>query len=82
MTKKSYCEDTMTKPIKPTEVLVDEDQYLQFVSQIKPVSPYTIHGVADVQVHSSPMENIRVAGAPRLDVQYELSNQDEGEQQP
>ena len=69
----------MADPIKPTEVLVDEDQYLQFVSQIKPVSPFTVFGTANVQVHSSPMENIRVSGAPRVDTQYELSADDNGE---
>lgn len=69
----------MTNPyIKATEVTVSEDEYLQFVSQIKPVSPFTVHGVSMVQAHVSPMENIRVAGAPRVDTQFELSDDDNG----
>lgn len=66
----------MTIPL--TEVTVSEDEYLQFVSSIKPASPYTIHGVSMVQAHVSPMENIRVAGAPRVDTQFELSDNDNG----
>lgn len=63
---------------KPKQILLTEDEHLIAVTQIKTVSPFTPFGVTMVQAHVSPMENLRVTGAPRVDVQYELSDYDEG----
>lgn len=61
-----------------TKEFLDEDPFLQLVTGIKPVSPYTVNGVTMVQAHVSPVENIRVTGAPRVDIQYTLSDEDLG----
>lgn len=61
-----------------TTEFLDEDPFLQLVTGIKPASPYTVNGVTMVQAHVSPVENIRVTGAPRVDIQFTLSDNDHG----
>ena len=56
--------------LKPTQINLTEDEHLIAVTQLKVVSPFTPFGVTMVQAHVSPMENLRVAGAPRVDVQF------------
>lgn len=69
----------MTVPSVGTQqVNISEDEALILAARIRPVSPFTPYGVTEVQAHVSPMENMRVAGVPRLDVQFELSDNDEG----
>lgn len=64
----------------PTKQLtITEDEALQFASKLRPTSPFSPFGVTPVQAHVSPVENLRLTGVPRLDVQYELSNNDNGE---
>lgn len=58
--------------------VVSEDEFLTVVTGVKTASPYTVNGVTMVQAHVSPLENIRVAGAPRVDIQFTLSEDDTG----
>lgn len=60
------------------QINLTEDEALILASRIRPASPFTAFGTTEVQAHVSPMENMRVAGVPRLDVQFELSDKDEG----
>ncbi len=62
--------------------LVSEDEYLQLAAGIKVASPYTVNGVTMVQAHVSPVENLRLYGAPEVDIQYVLSDNDLGVPNP
>ena len=76
ITDYSYNRDEVIADV--TQNLPDEDTFLQEISGLKPASPYTVCGVTMVQAHVSPVENLRVTGAPRVDIQFTLSDSDAG----
>lgn len=63
---------------KVREVTLDEDTHLTLATGVKTVSPYSVLGATIPQVHVSPVENMRVAGVPRVDIQFTLSDKDSG----
>lgn len=60
------------------EEVLSEDEFLVMVSGVKTASPYTVNGATMVQAHVSPVESIRLTGAPNVDIQYTLDDNDLG----